>query len=375
MVTAGVYLLVRCAPVFEEAAGVQTLAAWLGAVTLLAAGLIALVQTDIKRVIAYSTMSQIGYMFLGAGIAAYGSAIFHLMTHAFFKALLFMAAGMVIHHLAGEQDIRRMGGMKAVMPKTYWAFLIGSLALVGIPPLSGFFSKDAILASALAAGGDGYALFAIGLVGALLTGLYTFRMFFLVWHGEQSELVRAHAEPHAESHGPHWLVPAMGVPVGILAVLAAVGGWLQIAGLWHPFSDWLHEVAEPLVEPTVTQDWLTSLCAVAFGAVGVWFAWSVYRRGTMSVPEAPAIRRTLEHKLWFDELYDAVFYRTADEGVRLGRRVFEEPVVEGGIAELAEGTRGLASRVGLAQTGVLRVYALAIALSVAVLVVVFVSVG
>jgi NADH-quinone oxidoreductase subunit L len=371
MVTAGVYLLVRCAPVFEEAGGVQTLAAWLGALTLLLAGLVALVQTDIKRVIAYSTMSQIGYMFLGAGIAAYGNAIFHLVTHAFFKALLFMAAGIVIHHLAGEQDIRRMGGLRSVLPKTYWAFLVGSLALVGLPPLSGFFSKDAILASALASGGDGYALFAIGLVGALLTGLYAFRLVFLVWHGEQSELVRG----HHEAHGPGWLVGVMGVPVAILAVLAVVGGWLQIAGLWHPFGDWLHDVAVPLVEPTTTQDWLTSLCAVAFGLAGIWFAWSVYVRRSLPVPAAPALRRTLEHKFWFDELYDAVFYLVADRGVRLGRRVFEEPVVEGGITELAEGTRGLASRVGLAQTGVLRVYALAIALSVAVLVVVFVSVG
>src|SRR4029077_17253954 len=131
-----VYLIVRCHPLFEHAWFVQDLAAGLGAVTLLMAGLIALVQTDIKRVIAYSTMSQIGYMFVGAGLGAYSSAIFHLMTHAFFKALLFLAAGVIIHHLAGEQDIRKMGGLRASMPKTYFAFLIGSLALVGIPPLS-----------------------------------------------------------------------------------------------------------------------------------------------------------------------------------------------------------------------------------------------
>ena len=150
MVTAGVYLIVRAHPIFELAPSIADLAAGLGALTLLVAGLIALVQTDIKRVIAYSTMSQIGYMFLGAGIGAYGNGMFHLLTHAFFKALLFMAAGLVIHHLAGEQDIRLMGGVRRVMPRTYIAFLAGSLALVGIPPLSGFFSKDSILASALA---------------------------------------------------------------------------------------------------------------------------------------------------------------------------------------------------------------------------------
>ena len=149
MVTAGVYLIVRAHPIFELAPSISDLAAGLGALTLLVAGLVALVQTDIKRVIAYSTMSQIGYMFLGAGLGAYGSGMFHLMTHAFFKALLFLAAGIVIHHLANEQDIRLMRGVRHSLPKTYVAFLVGSLALVGIPPLSGFFSKDAILASAL----------------------------------------------------------------------------------------------------------------------------------------------------------------------------------------------------------------------------------
>ena len=170
MVTAGVYLIVRAHPIFELAPSISDLAAGLGAITLLVAGLVALVQTDIKRVIAYSTMSQIGYMFLGAGLGAYGNGMFHLMTHAFFKALLFLAAGLVIHHLASEQDIRRMGGLRKSMPKTYIAFLVGSLALVGIPPLSGFFSKDSILASALASGGYGQLLFAAGLVGTLLTG-------------------------------------------------------------------------------------------------------------------------------------------------------------------------------------------------------------
>ncbi|HEU5009496.1 MAG TPA: NADH-quinone oxidoreductase subunit L, partial [Gaiellaceae bacterium] len=177
MVTAGVYLLVRASPIFEAASDIQHLAAILGAVTLLVAGLVALVQWDIKRVIAYSTMSQIGYMFMAAGLGSYGYAIFHLMTHAFFKALLFMSAGLVIHHLDGEQDIRRMGGLKGVMPRTHVAFLVGTLALVGIPPFAGFWSKDGIIASALASGGAlGYTLYVAALVGALLTGAYAFRL-------------------------------------------------------------------------------------------------------------------------------------------------------------------------------------------------------
>ncbi len=203
MVTAGVYLLVRTSPVFEAAPPVQDLAAGLGAATILLAGLIALVQVDIKRVIAYSTMSQIGYMFLGAGLGAYASSMFHLMTHAFFKALLFLAAGLVIHALLGEQDMRKMGGLKRFLPRTYVAFLIGALALTGIPPLSGFFSKDSILASALAAGSYGQLLFVVGIAGAFLTGLYTFRMVFLVFGGEPSAYAREHF--HRPDRSEPWL--------------------------------------------------------------------------------------------------------------------------------------------------------------------------
>ena len=187
MVTAGVYLIVRTHSIFEAAPDVQHLAAIIGALTLLVAGLVALVQWDIKRVIAYSTMSQIGYMFLAAGVGAYDLGMFHLMTHAFFKALLFLAAGIVIHHLAGEQDIRKMGGLRKLMPATAFMFLIGTLALMGVPPLSGFWSKDAILASALATGGVlGWFLYVAGLAGALLTGMYALRLYLLVFHGEPS---------------------------------------------------------------------------------------------------------------------------------------------------------------------------------------------
>src|SRR5207248_6474014 len=177
MVTAGVYLIVRCHPLFEKAYVIEDLAAGLGAATLLMAGLIALVQVDIKRVIAYSTMSQIGYMFVGAGLGAYPNAMFHLMTHAFFKALLFLAAGIAIHAVVGEQDIRKLAGIGRLMPFTKWVFLIGSLALVGIFPFAGFFSKDSILAAALDRGWYGTVIFAAGLLGAFLTGVYAFRLF------------------------------------------------------------------------------------------------------------------------------------------------------------------------------------------------------
>src|SRR5213075_555972 len=219
MVTAGVYLIVRTHPLFELAPKVQDLAAGLGAATLLLAGLIALVQVDIKRVIAYSTMSQIGYMFLGAGLGADANAMFHLMTHAFFKALLFMAAGIVIHSLAAEQDIRKMGGVRRMLPKTYWAFLIGSLALVGIFPFAGFFSKDSILAAAMDRGTYGYILWVAGLIGTFLTGLYTFRLFFIVFGGEPSPFAREHF--HALRRDVVGI--SMAVPVAVLAVLSVIG--------------------------------------------------------------------------------------------------------------------------------------------------------
>jgi len=327
------------------------------------------VQTDIKRVIAYSTMSQIGYMFLAAGIAAYGSAMFHLMTHAFFKALLFLAAGIVIHALAGEQDIRKMGGLRDALPRTYRAMLIGSLALAGIFPLSGFWSKDAILASALASGGYGIALFVAGLIGAFLTGLYTFRMFFLVWRGDRSPYVREHL--HDTSHGEAPF--SMYAAVAVLAVLSVVGGWVQVAGLWHPFSDWLAPVAEPLVEPSVLQDWVTSLVAMTLGIGGIYLAWLFYGERSVAVPSFPTARRWLEHKLYFDELYDALFYRPAVTLSNALHRGVEKPLFEDSIDATAAGVREAGRAVTLVQTGYLRSYALVLTAGLAVLTVVFVA--
>jgi NADH-quinone oxidoreductase subunit L len=370
MVTAGVYLVVRAHPLFELAPTIQDLTAGLGAATLVVAGLIALVQTDIKRVIAYSTMSQIGYMFVAVGLGAYANGMFHLMTHAFFKALLFLAAGLVIHQLAGEQDIRRMGGLRHVMPKTWLAFFVGSLALVGIPPLSGFFSKDSILAAALASGGYGIALLVAGLVGTLLTGLYTFRLFFVVFGGEPSPLVQEHSHGHHRGEGP-W---TMTVSVAVLTVLAALGGLLQVAGLWHVFGDWLHVVAEPLVEPSTAQDYAASAMAVALGLVGIGIAWWLYSARRTEVPRNAAAQSALEHKLYFDELYDLVFYKPAVAIAGLWRRGIEEPLIGGSITGVTFGARRAGGALGEAQTGYLRSYALAIALGAAVVVVVFLSV-
>src|SRR5438105_9874133 len=370
MVTAGVYLIVRTHAIFEQAPKVEDLAAGLGAGTLLLAGLIALVQVDIKRVIAYSTMSQIGYMFLGASLGAYANGMFHLMTHAFFKALLFMAAGIVIHSLADEQDIRRMGGLRQLMPRTYLAFLIGSLSLVGIFPFAGFFSKDSILAAALDRGAYGYVLWVAGLAGTFLTGLYTFRLLFLVFWGEPSPFVREHF--HALKRDVVGL--SLGVPVAILAALSVVGGWIQWAPLWHPIETWLQTVAEPTVSPRSWQDALSSALALLLGLGGIFLAWLVYGVRTVAVPRFAFAQRVLEHKFYFDELYDALFYRPTVSTAKALYRWVEGPLISDSARELGDDARDLGGLVSRAQTGLLRTYALAIASSVAVLAIVFVAV-
>ncbi len=372
MVTAGVYMLVRLNPIFEAAPEVQDLAAGIGALTLLVAGLVALVQVDIKRVIAYSTMSQIGYMFLGAGIGAYASGMFHLMTHAFFKALLFLAAGIVIHALMGEQDMRKMGGLRAYLPKTRIAFLIGALALAGMPPLSGFWSKDSILASALADGWYGRTLLVVALIGVFLTGVYTFRMFFMVFEGDVSPYAREHIHAPSPGHGEGPF--SMTSTVWVLTVLAAIGGLIQIPGLWELVSDWLNPVAEPLVEPSVLQDYTISAISVAIGLAGIGVAWWIYGAHRIAAPKAAFPRKLLEHKFYFDEAYDWVFYKPAVWVANAWRRFVEKPLIEGSIDAVAGGTRRAGGEVSHTQTGLVRTYALALASGVAILVLVFISV-
>jgi NADH-quinone oxidoreductase subunit L len=365
MVTAGVYLIARTHPIFEVARTIELIAAGTGALTLLVAGLIALVQTDIKRVIAYSTMSQIGYMFLGAGVGAYANGMFHLMTHAFFKALLFMAAGVVIHALSGEQDIRKMRGMAQALPWTRWAFLIGSLALVGLPPFSGFFSKDSIIAAALHDHWYGVILALAGLAGAFLTGLYTFRLYFIVFGRSDGPA------PHV--HGPGEGPPTMLLPVGILSVLAVIGGWIQFAPFWHPLTGWLEPAARTLgvAEPTNTQEAIASIAAVALGLAGIGVAWVLYGARRRAVPRVPALQRALEHKLYFDELYDALFYRPAGALANLWRRDVEESFVLAAGPDIGETAFDAGRGVRRLQTGLLRTYVFFLGTGMAVLAIVF----
>jgi NADH-quinone oxidoreductase subunit L len=373
MVTAGVYLIARTATLFELAPIVQDTAAVLGAVTLLVAGLVALVQTDIKRVIAYSTMSQIGYMFVGVGLGAYGAGMFHLMTHAFFKALLFLGAGVVIHALAGEQDIRKMRGLAKELPTTYRFFLVGVLSLAALPPLSGFFSKDAILASAVEEGALGWALWALAIVGAGLTAVYSLRLLFIVFAGEPSDFVRSHL--HKErSEGPL----AMMWPVAGLAGLAAVGGWLQVPGGWAAVDEWLHPVAESIEEASgglLAFSVAMSIAAAVIGSLVAWRVWGTRHDADERLrTAAPAAYRVLEHKLYFDEAYDLAFSLPAQRTAEVLRDGVEEPVVLEPLGGLGRLVRGLAAGFSSLQTGLLRSYALMLAAGVTVIALVFISV-
>jgi NADH-quinone oxidoreductase subunit L len=365
MVTAGVYLIVRTHVLFENAWFVQDTAAALGAATLLMAGLIALVQVDIKRVIAYSTMSQIGYMFVGAAGGTYPNGMFHLMTHAFFKALLFLAAGIAIHALGGEQDIYKLRGLGRTMPYTRLVFLVGSLALVGIFPFAGFFSKDSILAAMLDRGTFGYVLFACGLVGTFLTGVYAFRLFFIVFGQPTAPMLVT--DHHGDGReGP----PSMVWTVGVLAVLSVIGGWIQFAPLWTPLTRWLAPVAPPFAEASSWDEAIASASAVAIGLVGIFVAYQLYATARWRVPRP---WKVLERKFYWDEAYDFAFYRPADLVARALGRYVEQPVVAGSIEEVSEGVHFGAVEVSRAQNGLVRVYALALASGVAVLAVVFLT--
>jgi NADH-quinone oxidoreductase subunit L len=264
-----------------------------------------------------------------------------------------------------------MGGMRALLPRTYWAFLIGALALVGIPPFAGFFSKDSILAAAMDHGWYGYVLWIAGLAGAFLTGVYTFRMLFMVFWGEPSAFVREHF--HALKRDVPGI--ALEAPVFVLALLSIVGGWLQFAPLWHPVESWLHTVAAPLVSPSNWQEAVSSILAVVLGLGGIGVAWLLYgapRR--RAVLRSAFWQRTLEHKFYFDEAYDALFYAPSSFVARALGFGVEQPLILGGTADVGTETREAGGLLARLQTGLLRTYALAIASSVAVLAIVFVAV-
>jgi NADH-quinone oxidoreductase subunit L len=390
MVTAGVYLIARAHPLFELAPTAADIGAFVGLATLLIAATIALVVTDLKRIIAYSTMSQIGYMVVGVCIGAYSAGLFHLMTHAFFKALLFMAAGSVIAAMASVQNIDRMGGFRKAMPFTCGVLTIGALALAGFPGTSGFFSKDEILTFAAARGGM-YWIFAIGgYLAAILTAFYSFRIVFRVIYGdpvpEAKELEQghlAHGEPvnpatgepedtdvgfpGPEHHIAERALP-MRVAMGTLAVLALVGGFVQIPGV----TDVIAKFLEPTfadstiaagVDVTVKDSYLGlvvgAICSF-IGIAGAFYLYLVATGATLRLRDRlRPIHSLLLNKWYFDELIDLLIYRPVLALGRFANSTVERVLVQGAIVGGASGgVRGLGAAVRTAQSGFVRFYAL-----------------
>ena len=336
MVTAGVYMIVRNHAIYDMAPMAMTTVAWIGGITALFAATIGLVQTDIKRVLAYSTVSQLGYMFLACGIGAYTAAIFHLMTHAFFKALLFLSAGSVIHALSGEQDIRKMGGLKDRIPWTHALFLIGTLAIAGIFPLSGFWSKDEILAHAFI--NHQYVLYGMGAIGAFLTAFYMFRLTYLTFYGH------SRMDHHTAQH-VHESPTIMIGPLVALSALAVIGGFPGVP----PESGWFHAFLHPVTAVTeaggehggVGIVLMLMGIATAIALLGWGLAHYLYAVRAEAAPELagrfPAVYTTLLHKYYVDELYDLLFVEPTKQ---LGRAWdwFDRTVIDGIVRAVGQGT-------------------------------------
>jgi NADH-quinone oxidoreductase subunit L len=363
MVTAGVYMIARTHYIFDRSPFALSVVAIVGAATAIFAATIGLVQTDIKRVLAYSTVSQLGYMFLGCGVAAYSAAIFHLMTHAFFKALLFLAAGSVIHALGGEQDMRKMGGLRKKIPITFWTMSAAVFAIAGFPPLAAFFSKDAILYEAFQHGSLGKLLWFVGLFTALLTSIYMFRLWYLTFFGESRD-------PHAHPHESPW---SMLGPLVILAVLSVGGGWIGM----DRFGAFLAPVLGPTTDPSTAPggkqlDLLLSGLAVAVAILGLLIADRVYRRKAAIPPQdvalMPAGYRLLANKYYVDEIYGFAIVKPI---LALSKYLLEwivDVAILGGIAWLLAGIAMLGGAILQRwQSGNLRSYAAWLALGAAVL--------
>jgi NADH-quinone oxidoreductase subunit L len=389
----------RNAVLFSHAPQTLTIVAVIGVATAFVAGTIGLVQNDIKRVLAYSTVSQLGYMFLAMGVGAYAAGIFHLYTHAFFKALLFLGSGAVIHALAGEQDLRRMGGLRKELPITYWTFLIGAIAIAGVPGFAGFFSKDEILARTFASGHT--LLWAVGLLTSLMTAIYMFRLVFLAFHGERApeavapehpeeEEPAAHPEPgdahpavdaahaavHAQHPAPaaahaghgghgghlHDAPPAMALALIVLAIGSVVAGYVGLGGRFEHFL-------EPSFEPQTTEHAIESgveitlmgvSTVVAFAGIAIAAFYFLRNRAAADALAArfAGLHRTLLNKYYVDEVYDATVVQpiriVSEEGLWQGVDV---KLIDGAVNGAGDTVGGLSELLRRIQTGSVRTYA------------------
>jgi len=368
MVTAGVYMIARMNLLYTLAPAAMQLVAVIGALTAVYAASMALTQNDIKRVLAYSTISQLGYMFMGCGVGAYSSAIFHLYTHAFFKGLLFLGAGSVMHALSGELDIRKMGGLRKYLPLTYPTFLIATIAIAGVPFFSGFFSKDAILTSAFAQGQ--YFVWALGLFGAVMTAFYMFRLVFLTFFGEER------LEPEAKAH-LHESPKVMTIPLAILAFFSIVAGYVGLPVVLGENVNLFDRFLEPVIHAghgahlSIGTEWVLILASVAVALAGIFIAYVFYLKQPQIphnlVARFPFLYRLLVNKYYVDEIYNAAFVNSTIKGSELVYRHFDLKVIDGALDGSAASANIFGRLLSTFQTGLLKDYALVFLLGAIIL--------
>jgi NADH-quinone oxidoreductase subunit L len=359
MVTAGVYMVARCSILYALSPVAMEVMAVIGAVTAVFAASIGLVQNDIKKVLAYSTISQLGFMFLAMGVAAFSAGIFHLMTHAFFKALLFLGSGAVIHAMHDEQDIQKMGGLKEYLPITYKTFLIGAIAIAGIPPLAGFFSKDEILWKTFSSEQGSWVFWLLGVFGAAMTAFYMFRLVTLTFEGKRHFNLHLH---------PHEAPKTMTVPLLILAGLSIVGGFVGIPH-WSGIEHWLDPVFSPAQYKLMSgeysggiMEYLLMVVSVGIAAAGIYAArWVYLQRIEIAASlqqRYPRVYRLLLNKYYVDEVYDAVIVEPAVKtSEEILWKVVDVTLIDGMVNGSAKVVGAIAQTLRKIQTGVAQFYA------------------
>jgi len=367
MVTAGVYMVARLNVLYTFSGTVGPIVALVGALTAVFAATMALVQNDIKRVLAYSTISQLGYMFIGCGVGAYAAGIFHLYTHAFFKSLLFLAAGSVIHALSGEQDMRRMGGLKKYLPWTYPVFLVGAVAIAGVPFLSGFFSKDAILTQAF--GQRQYVIWVLGLAGAVMTAFYMFRLIFLTFYGGER------LDPEAKKH-LHESPKVMTVPLAILAFFSITAGYVGLPAVLGKKADVFGRFLEPVIKPAAEghlglgTEWFLILISVVVAFLGIFIAHAFYLKKP-GIPHGlvarfPRFYKLLYNKYYVDEIYDGAVVNPLITGSEWIYGHFDLKVIDGTVNSSASAAGFFGKILSYLQTGLVKDYALIFLLGIVI---------
>lgn len=363
MVTAGIYMIVRSNVLYSISEVASETVAIVGVITALFAATIGLFQNDIKKILAYSTVSQLGLMFLGLGVGAYSSAVFHVTTHAFFKALLFLGAGSVIHAMGGEQDIRKMGGLKGRIKITFITMLLGTIAISGIPPFSGFFSKDEILAHTYE---HSKVLWALGMIASILTAFYMFRLLFLTFFGK-------FRGTHDQEHHLHESPASMTIPLIVLAVLSVAGGLLGLPEFWH-MPNWMAHHLDPLIirkNPSLlshSTEWMLMGLAVAGALAAIYATYRVYMKSKVLPPEKEEQlkpwQRVLYNKYYVDELYDAIIRKPLDALSSVFHKFFDLEIIDGIVNGVGQTVKAVGSSIRYFQAGNIGFYIMSMTLGV-----------